>query len=36
MINFMNLCEIGKITIGSIEGGLTENKITALSDFVGD
>ena len=36
MITTIDLCEIGKITIGSIKGGLTEKKITALSDFVGD
>ena len=36
MITIMDLCEIGKITIGSIDGGPAEKKITALSHCVGD
>ena len=36
MITIMDLCESGKITIGSIEGGPIENKITVLSHCVGD
>ena len=36
MITIMDLCEIGKITIGSIDEGPAENKITALSHCVGD
>ena len=30
MIIITDLCAIGKISVGSIEGGLIENKITAL------
>ena len=36
MITIMDLCEIGKIIISSIEGGPIVNKITALSHCVGD
>ena len=32
----MDLCEIGKIIIGSIEGGPIVNKITHLFHCVGD
>ena len=31
-----DLCEIWRISIGSIEGDVTENKITAMSHFVGE
>ena len=36
MITITDLCEIGKIIIGSIEGGLIEKKITTVSQCVSD
>ena len=36
MTTIMGICKIGKITIGSIEGGPIEKKIAALSHCVGD
>ena len=36
MITITDLYETGKIIIGSIEGGLIENKITTLPHYVGD
>ena len=36
MIRMMDVCEIGRISFGSIEGVPIENKITALSHCIGD
>ena len=36
IITITDVCEIGKISIGSIEGGPIENKITDMSHCVGD